>query len=93
MPGPVSADAQVNIDSRCCVEHGLYDVVGAVDVRCTDYLNVCLCGTAELTYESCNILVNVPCENGLDKEHVVHAFNGLKDAEIIDISVSIEVEV
>ena len=85
--------AEVNINGRCCIEHGLYDVVGAVDVRCTYNLNVCLCGAAVLAYECCYVLEHVGCEASLDHEHVIVAFNRLHDTQVIYVTVIVEVEV
>lgn len=81
------------IDGRCCVEHGLDDVVGAVDVRMADDLYICLGCAAVLADEGCHVLEYVGCEACLDHEHVVVAFDRLHDAQVIYVTVIVEVEV
>lgn len=83
----------MNIDGRCCIEHRLYDVIGTVDVRCTDDLDICLCGSAVLADECCNVLEYVRSEASLDDEHVVVAFDRFHDTQIIYVTVIVEVEV
>lgn len=85
--------AEVHIDCGCCVEHGLDDVVGAVDVGMTYDLHVCLGCAAVLADKGCNVLEHVGCEACLDHEHVVVAFDSLHDAQIVYVTVIVEVEV
>lgn len=85
--------AEVHIDCRCCIEHRLYDVVGAVDVRMADDLYVCLGSAAVLADEGCHILEYVGCEACLDDEHVVVAFDRLHDAQIVYVTVIVKVEI
>lgn len=85
--------AEMYIDCGSCVEHGLDDVVGAVDVGMTYDLDVCLGCAAVFAYEGCNVLEYVRCEACLDHEHVVVAFDSLHDAQIVYVTVIVEVEV
>lgn len=80
-------------DCRCRIEHGLDDEIGAVDVRCANDLNVCSGGAVVLTHERCHILINVGSQDSLDHEHMVMTLQSLHHAEIIDVTVVVEIEV
>ncbi len=80
-------------DQRPCVVHRLNDVVRTIDVRCTDDLYVGGGYGIHFRHEGGDVLINVWSENGLDHENVVPAFHCLHHAQIIDVSVAIEVKV
>lgn len=80
-------------DQRSCDEHGLDDVFRSVYVGCAYNLYIACLGVGHLGDDGCHVLEYVGGEHGLDHEHVVAALQGLHHAEIIDISVSVQVEV
>lgn len=80
-------------DQRPCIEDRLDDEFRTIDIRCTDHLDMVIGVTRSLCYESRYILVNVFGEHSLDKEYMRMTFEGLEDAQIVDISVAVEVKV
>ena len=80
-------------DQRPCIEDRLDDELRTVDIRCTDHLDMVIGVTWSLCYESRYILVDIFSENSLDKEYMRVSLEGLENAQIIDISVTVEVEV
>ena len=85
--------AEVHVDCGGCVEHGLYDEVGTIDVRCADDLYISLGCAAVLAYQGCHILEDVGCKACLDDKHVVVALDRLHYAEVVDVAVVVQIEV
>lgn len=73
--------------------HRLYDVFWTVDVIGTDYLHIIRICAAYLGHQGCNILIYVWRKYCLDHKHVSPAVNGLHHAQIIHITVAVEVQV
>lgn len=92
-PDGISDAHQVRVDKGPGVVDRLDDVVGAVEVGRTDDLDTCGLDAGELGYEGGDILIDVVTEDGLDEEDVGPAFEGLEHAEVIHVSVTVEVEV
>ena len=92
-PGSVSVCPEVGENEGCCIIDGLDIVARTVYVRITYNLYVCACRTGYFGHESGNILINVHSQYGLDYENVVVSIYRFKYAEIIDVSVSVKVEV
>lgn len=80
-------------DRRSCVELRPDDVVGTIDVRCTDDLKIVVVCALGLGDDCRDILEHVVCKHSLDKEQVVVPVDGLQYAEVVDPAVSVEVEV
>lgn len=85
--------AEMDEDCRCRIEHGLNDEIGAVDVRCADDLDISLGRAIVLTYESCNILIDIGSKNGLDHEYMVPALDCFHDTQIIHVTVIVQIKV
>lgn len=77
---------------RTRIVHRFDDIVHAIDVRSTDDLYV-RCAEPHLNHQSSHILIDVGCQHGLDKQHMVAALKGLQHAQVVDIAVVVEVEV
>lgn len=71
----------------------LYDIVRTKDVRRTYYLYMVSASARYLGNDGRNVLEYVWSEHGLDHEDVVVALYDLHHAEIINIAVSVEVQV
>ena len=80
------------IQRRANIVHRLDDIARTIDVRRTDDLYV-LRSKAHLHHDGGNILIDVGSQNRLDEQHMVAAFDGLKHAQIVDVTVVVEVEV
>lgn len=89
MPDDIIRPAQVGVDHRDLDEHGVDDVVVTVDVAVADDLDV----RAGLGNNCRNILEHVRSQAGLDDEQMGASLDGLQDTEIVDVPVTVEVEV
>lgn len=67
----------MHIDCRGNIEPGLYDVVGTIDERITDDLNITRSLAGDLSNEGSDILIDIGCEDRLDHEYVIASLNGL----------------
>ncbi len=76
-----------------CVIDRLDDVVGAVDVWSTYHLNVVVGNSGNLGNERGHILIDIVVQDCLDDKDVRKAVDILENAEVIHITVSVEVEV
>ena len=87
VPEPVVYNRTVDVNR-------LYDVVAAVDVFVTDYLNRDVFGFNIFFHiYRCNILVDVGCKNCLYHDIVVAVFYRFNAPEVVNFSVAVEVEV
>ena len=77
---------------RTSVEHRLDDIVNTIDIRCTDDLYV-RCRISHLDNNCGYVLIDIGCQHGLEKQHMVTPFKSLKHTQIVDKSVAVEVEV
>ena len=78
---------------RPCVVYWPYVVVRTVDVRVSDDLHVVRCEMRVLHDYGGYILEYVSSEHGLDDEEVVAAMEGLDYAEVVYVTIPVEVEV
>lgn len=92
-PDYVSASSEDLEDGRSGVECGPDDIARAVDVRSTYDLEVVIVCALGLGDQSCDVLEDVICKHCLDQEEVVVSVDGLQHAEIVDVTVAVEVEV
>lgn len=76
-----------------CVINGLDDVVCTIDVRSTDNLNIIIRAGGNFGNDGRYVLIDVECKYGLYHEDVCEAVFLLENAEIINITVAVEVEV
>lgn len=93
MPRTVVMDKDNLEDGRSGVESRPDDKVGTVDERVSDDFHVVVVCAADLGDQCGNILEDVLCKNGLDDEDMVVTVSSLDYAEIVDISVPVEVKV
>lgn len=91
-PALVARAAQVVVHSRRLVVNGLNDIGIAVDIRRTDNLHVGG-GVVHFHYQRCHVLVDIGSQNGLDNEYVGIALQGLHHAQIIHVTIAVQVEV
>ena len=91
-PVGIVRSAPTVVHRRTLVVNRFNDIVHTVDVRRAYNLNIRR-GITHLHYQRGNILIDVSCQHGLDEQHMVVALDGLQHAQVIDISVVIEVEV
>jgi len=80
-------------DIRPCLVDRAYDILLAINEWRTDDLDVAVCARRVLDYEGADILVDVPSKHCLDHEDVGESVDCLHNAEIIYITVAVEVEV
>lgn len=94
VPGAVMRHQKVCIYLRPCNEYGLDDERRTVNVRRADNLDVAG-GTdvGHLGDHSRHVLIHVGIEHGLNHENVGSAVHCLQNAQIIHISVLVEVEI
>ena len=78
---------------RPCDEHRPDDVVGTVNVGGADDFDGITVVARVFRHQCCHVLIDVLGEHGLDKEDVIVAVHRLEDAQIVDISVAVEVQV
>lgn len=94
MPGGVGCSSEEAVEyQRPCVVYGPYVVAGTVDIRRADNLHRVAVVVGNLGNEGRNVLIDILSEAGLDQEYMVVALDGLQYAEIVDISVSVKVEI
>ena len=92
-PGLVTGPSEVVENGRPCNEHRSYEIVGAEDVRRAYYFHVIAGVIGLLGHQSGYVLENIVSEAGLDEEYVIVAFHGLKNSQIIYVTVPVEVQV
>lgn len=92
-PADVAYAAQMGQDDRPLDEDRAHDVGRAVDVRCSDNLDVVVVVAGVLHHYGGDVLIDVPGEDCLDDEDVVAALYGLKDTEVVDVAVVVQVQV
>ena len=85
--------SQTAVDGRSHEEHRSDDIIGTINVRRTNDLNVWCSVRRQFGNERSNILIDIGCQNSLDKEHMVIPLNGFKNPEIIHISVIVKVQI
>ena len=85
--------SQAAVDRWSHEEYRPDNIIGTVDVRRTDDLNVWRSVRRQFGNERSNILIDIGCQNSLDKEHMVIPLNGFKNPEIIHISVIVKVQI
>ena len=78
---------------RPCDEHRPDDVVGTVNVGGADDFDGITVVARVFRHKRRHVLIDVLGEHGLDQEDVVVAVHCLEDAQIVDISVAVEVQV
>lgn len=95
MPDPVVVGEIVEMveDRRPDHEERIEDVVRAVDERGTDNLYVPLLGRRGLHHDGGDVLEHVLGQHCLDDEHVVVSLDSLYDAQVVNVAVSVQVEV
>lgn len=93
VPSVITVSAKVGNNQRSVVVNRLDDVVRTIEERRTDDLDMVVCDRVGLCNDCSNVLVNVYSKSSLDNENVGIALDGLDHAEIIYITVAIEVEV
>lgn len=91
-PVSIRRTAKAVEQRRTPVENRLDDIVNTIDIRCTDDLYVRCC-ISHLNNECGYVLINIGCQHGLEKQHMVTPFKSLKHTQIVDKSVVVEVEV
>lgn len=92
-PWPVIRSCQIGKDRRCGHIYRLYYVLWTVDVIGTDHLHIIRVCAAHFGHQGCNILIYVWCKYCLDHKHVSPAVNCLHHAQIVHVSVAVEVQV
>lgn len=88
-PDGIVRATEMGVDYRNLDEHGVHYVIMAVDVTVADNLNV----GVGLGDHGGDILEDVRGQAGLDDEQVGASFHGFHDAEIVDVTVPVEVKV
>lgn len=90
-PDGISVSAEVCEHRRRADVDGAHVVVRTVDIRRADDLHV---GgrVTHLNGERGHVLEDIRREDGLDQDDVVVALDGLDNAEVVDITVAVEVE-
>lgn len=73
--------------------YGLYDKAGPVNVWRSYNLYAGCSGDGDFGHEGGYVLVDVRCQHCLDQEHVVPSLYRFEHAEIVHISVIVEVQV
>ena len=74
------------------VVHRLDDIVHTVDVRCANHLNV-RCRIAHLYHQRRYILINIRSQHGLYEQHVRAPLQRFQHAQVVNVSVTIEIKV
>lgn len=92
-PRMVDVDPDVFKDRRSGVEFGPYDKVGAVDIGGAYHFEVVVVCAVDFGDEGGDILEDVVSKDSLDQEEMIVSVDGLQYAEIVDITVTVEVEV
>ena len=69
------------------------NVVRSVYVLIADYLNGNIVRLIFLHINGCNILINILCEDGLQNDESLVAFARLYHAQVIHLTVSVEVQI
>lgn len=70
-----------------------HNIVRTVDIRRTDNLYIGLSNGRHLCHHRSHILIDISRQYGLNKEHVRIAVHGLQHAQIIYITVTVQVQV
>ncbi len=85
--------SQAAVDGWSHEEYRPDNIIGTVDIRRTYDFNAWCSVRRQFGNERGNILIDIGCQNSLNKEHMVIPLNGFKNPEIIHISVIVEVQI
>lgn len=81
------------VKQRRSVEYRLNDIFRSIDVWRADNLHISVVVGVHLGHDCRHVLIYVGCKYSLYQENMVPAFNSFEYAEIVDIPVTVEVEV
>ena len=87
-PRVVTRTPPVREHRRSTYKHRANVVVGAIDERSTDNLNIRRSVT-HLCCQCCHVLENVLCQYSLNNNHVVITLYNLHNTQIVNISVAV----
>ena len=93
MPRTVTGSAKVIIYRWSGNEYRLYDIFRSENIRISDYLYVGGSNGRNLGHDCRNVLEKVSVQYCLNQEDVRVSIYGLKNAEVVDISVSVKIQV
>ena len=93
VPGYIRRSQQTGENQRPGIKDRLNDIVGPVYVRRTYNLYAGIAVSGDFSNERGDILIDVGGEDRLDKEHVGTPVHGLNDAQIINITVPVQIQV
>lgn len=94
MPGSITRPDKVRIYGRNSDKYGLNDIIGAIDIGSTYNLDTGIgvdCGY--LRNEGGYVLIHIVGEDCLDDKDVSVALNRLYNPQIIDIPVTVEIQI
>ena len=93
MPANPSRSPEPIVDNRTIDIYRLNHIVSAIDILVTNHLNRHILFLVFFDIDGSHILVDVFCQHGLQHDQVAVAISGLDDAQVIDVTIAIEVEV
>lgn len=83
---------QMSIDQRGGHEYRTHDVVGTIDIRITDDLDIRI-HLGCLSYYGSNVLIDVFCKYSLNQNDVIVTLDSLENSQIVYVTVTVQVEV
>ena len=90
MPCVPSRSPKPVINDRCIDIYRFDDIIGSINIFITDYL---LCSFVTLYIDTCYVLENIFCQNGLQHNKMCIPIARFDNTQIVNLSVSVQVEV
>ena len=84
---------EMAVYGRTACKYGREAVVCAVDEVVADKLYAHVAGAAPLDYYACNVLIEILAEHCLQQNHAGIVVRGFHHTQIVNISVTVEIEV
>lgn len=92
-PGRVAGSVEVVEDRGPGHEYRIEVIIGTIDIRCSDDLDIYRLGSRGFCHDCGDVLIEICPKHCLDDKHVGVVLDSLDNPQVINIAVSVQVQI